>query len=72
MIESDPEREFEKAVRSHSWTYLRASKGIGSLSAAHASALETLSAMSELASRYSEPHYDELYSGILCGVIPTE
>lgn len=65
-------RDFAKAVRSHSWTYLRSVKGIGSHGAAHDSALSTLRQMGELANRYGEPYYSRLYAEILQGAIPAE
>lgn len=62
-------RDFAKAVRSHSWTFLRSSKGIGSVQAAHETAMRTLREMSELANRYSEPFYAPLYDWIVKGAI---
>ncbi len=65
-------RDFEKAVRSRSWTYLRGAKGIGSMGAAHDAALGTLREMAELADSHGESHYGSLYVGILDGTIPAE
>jgi hypothetical protein len=65
-------RDFEKAVRSHSRTYLKSTKGIGSLEAAHEAAMETLLEMAGLANQYREPHYAPLYMEIVSGAVPDE